>query len=232
MQHAQATRSPLRLLEEGLHGGLGAGNLGLVMAGPGVGKTSFLVGVALDALLRKERVLHIALDQTLAHTRNYYETIFFALLASAEFAASANAKKPARADAFRHRVIHALALVEWSATKLEEIFTAESESGGAPALVIVEGADARALAGASLERAQKLAANHGTQFWFSLACAKERKLDLPSELAPARKDFSVILALEPGANEVVLRAIKDHENANTKPLHVTLDPQTLLLKSH
>ena len=32
-------RSPLRLLEKGLHGGLGSGNLGVVVAGHGVGKT-------------------------------------------------------------------------------------------------------------------------------------------------------------------------------------------------
>ena len=39
-------RSPLRLLEKGLHGGLGIGNIGVVVAGRGVGKTAFLVGVA------------------------------------------------------------------------------------------------------------------------------------------------------------------------------------------
>ena len=41
-------RSPLRLLEKGLHGGLGRGNLGVVLAGHGVGKTAFLVGLGLD----------------------------------------------------------------------------------------------------------------------------------------------------------------------------------------
>ena len=52
-------RSPLRLLEKGLHGGLGAGNLGVVIAAHGVGKTSFLVGVAVDELLREGRVLDL-----------------------------------------------------------------------------------------------------------------------------------------------------------------------------
>ena len=60
-------RSPLRLLEKGLHGGLGAGNLGIVLAGHGVGKTSFLVGVAMDELLRKGRVLHVSLSHTVSH---------------------------------------------------------------------------------------------------------------------------------------------------------------------
>ena len=66
-------RSPMRLMEKGLHGGLGIGNVGLLLAGHGVGKTSFLVGVALDELLRGGSVLHVSLDQTVAHVRAYYD---------------------------------------------------------------------------------------------------------------------------------------------------------------
>ena len=40
-------RSPLRVLEESIHGGLGRGNVGVIVARKGVGKTAFLVGVAL-----------------------------------------------------------------------------------------------------------------------------------------------------------------------------------------
>ena len=76
-------RSPMRLLEKGLHGGLGKGNLGLVLAGHGVGKSSFLVGVALDDLLRGDHVLHVSLDQTVAHTRAFYDTVFDALASQA-----------------------------------------------------------------------------------------------------------------------------------------------------
>ena len=69
-------RSPLRLLEQGLHGGLGAGNLGVVVAAHGVGKTPFLVGVALDELLRGGSVLHACCDQTVGHVRAHYDTVF------------------------------------------------------------------------------------------------------------------------------------------------------------
>ena len=62
-------RSPLRLLEKGLHGGLGAGNVGALVAGPGVGKSAFLVGVALDALLRGGTVLHVSLRHSVAHVK-------------------------------------------------------------------------------------------------------------------------------------------------------------------
>ena len=75
-------RSPLRLLEKGLHGGLGAGNLGVVIAGHGVGKTSVLVGVALDELLRSGRVLHVSTTSTISRVRAHYDTVFEELAAT------------------------------------------------------------------------------------------------------------------------------------------------------
>jgi len=75
-------RSPLRLLEKGLHGGLGPGNLGIVVGGPGVGKASFLVGVALDELLRSGRVLHVSMSHTVSHIRDHYDIVFEELAAS------------------------------------------------------------------------------------------------------------------------------------------------------
>jgi hypothetical protein len=43
---------------------------------------------------------------------------------------------------------------------------------------------------------------------------------------------SVVLALEPGGDTVVLRALKDHDNPDLTNLHVALDPKTLLLTRH
>src|SRR2546428_7985154 len=69
-------RSPLRIFERSIHGGLGAGNLGVVASRAGVGKTSFLVGIALDDLMRGRKVFHVALEQSVDHVREYYDEIF------------------------------------------------------------------------------------------------------------------------------------------------------------
>src|SRR5438876_4865491 len=69
-------RSPLRAFDAALAGGLGKGNLGIVIARHGAGKTPFLVGVALDHLLRGQRVLHVSLDQKVEHVREFYDQIF------------------------------------------------------------------------------------------------------------------------------------------------------------
>lgn len=55
------------------------GDLGLVVAGPGVGKTALLVHVALQWLLRSQRVLHVAAKDTVDHVRAHYDEVLRAV---------------------------------------------------------------------------------------------------------------------------------------------------------
>ena len=66
-------RSPVRVLEASIHGGLGTGNIGVIIARNGVGKTAFLVGMALDDLMRGQKVLHVSLEHPTDKVRAYYE---------------------------------------------------------------------------------------------------------------------------------------------------------------
>jgi hypothetical protein len=218
-------RSPLRVLEKGLHGGLGKGNLGLVLAGHGIGKTAFLVGVALDELLRGGHVLHVAIDQTVAHTRTYYDTLFEELASKAKL----DDAPVLHADADRRRSIRALTSDSFSAAKLREAVKIEQETAGAPALVIVEGFDATRGRRDELLEMKALAQELGAEIWLSVACPGEEVKELPGPLAAARDAFGVILALEPDGKSVALRALKDHESPNPGALRVALDPRTLLL---
>jgi hypothetical protein len=218
-------RSPLRLLEKGLHGGLGAGNLGLVLAGPGVGKTSFLVGVALDDLLRGEPVLHVALDQTVAHTRAYYDTVFDDLASSTHLEDEAIV----HADVDRLRRIRAYPAGDFGAQKLRDAVALEEEAGARPALIILEGWEPANASAAELRALKELAAELAVEIWVSAGAPEEQVPSLPQELEGVRDAFAVILALEPGADSVALRALKDHENPDVEALRVALDPKTLLL---
>ena len=47
----------VRALERALDGGLGRGNLGVVISRPGVGKTSFMIGIALGIASTSLKVL-------------------------------------------------------------------------------------------------------------------------------------------------------------------------------
>ncbi len=60
-------RSPIRVLEKSIHGGLKKGELGVFTARKGVGKTACLAHVALDDLLRGNNVLHISFADNPRH---------------------------------------------------------------------------------------------------------------------------------------------------------------------
>jgi hypothetical protein len=218
-------RSPLRLLEKGLHGGLGPGNLGLVLAGPGVGKTPFLVGVALDDLLRGRPVLHVALDQTVGHVRAHYDTVFEALAASTHLADAART----HLEVDRRRSIRAYPAARFGAAKLREALEIEAETGPPPCLVVLEGYDLERAPEGELAELEALARGVGAEIWISASVATERVGALPPLLARLEPHFAVILALEPGDGAVILRALKDHGSPDLEALHVALDPHTLLL---
>lgn len=216
-------RSPLRLLEKGLHGGLGRGNIGLVLAGHGVGKTAFLVGVALDDLIQGGHVLHVALDQTVSHARAYYDTVFDDLASSTHLEDEA----VVHADADRRRSIRAYPPGGFDAAKLREAIKFEEEAGNKPGMVILEGLEASQLGKAEVDAIRAVASEIDAEMWLSVACAGERISGAPDGLDSGW--FDVVLALEPDAGHISLRAIKDHDNPDVSALHVALDPKTLLL---
>jgi hypothetical protein len=226
IQKFLTARSPVRLLEKGLHGGLGKGNLGLVLAGHGVGKTPFLVGVALDELIRGGNVLHIAIDQTVAHTRAHYDTLFDELASQAHL----DSAPQLHAEVDRRRSIRAVTSASFGAAKLREAAKLQQEMGSTPALVILENFDAARGTRDELLDLKALAQELGAGIWLSAACGGERVDGLPGALAKSRDAFGVILALEPENDGVALRALKDHENPDASALRVALDPRTLLLK--
>jgi hypothetical protein len=218
-------RSPLRLLEKGLHGGLGTGNLGVVVAAHGVGKTPFLVGVALDELLRGGSVLHACCDQTLGHVRAHYDTLFEELASAKHLEDEATT----HAEIDRRRSIRVYAPGGLTVSKLRDAARFDVEAGSSPSLIVVEGLDLRQADRGELDGLRKLARELKAEVWLSSSCDEERPEAIPDDIARLGDLVSVVLALEPGSGTVRLRALKDHENPDVSTLHVALDPRTLLL---
>ena len=221
-------RSPLRLLEKGLHGGLGPGNLGIVVAGHGVGKASFLVGVALDELLRSGRVLHVSMVHTVSHIRDHYDTVFEELAETAHLEDEAQA----HVDINRNRSIRVYPRNVLTTAKLREAVKVESETAGQPSLVVIEGFDFETTSREDFVDLKDLAGELAAEVWLSISSNDEQVPQLPPPIERVEDLVSVVLALEPGDDAVLLRALKDHDNPDLTDLHVALDPKTLLLTRH
>src|SRR5512138_2616576 len=86
-------RSPLRILDRTIHGGLGKGHLGLIMAPAGVGKSACLVQIGLDALLRQKPVLHVAVGQSVDRVSARYDGLFQELADRVELADRAGVRE-------------------------------------------------------------------------------------------------------------------------------------------
>ena len=131
-------RSPMRLLEKGLHGGLGKGNLGVVLAGAASARppassaspSTTCCAAATSCTSRSTR-------PSVNHVRAFYDTVF------AELTSSTHLKDAARerAEVDRRRSIRTYTAPSFSAAKLREAVKFEAEAGAKPELVIVEGFD-------------------------------------------------------------------------------------------
>lgn len=218
-------RSPLRLLEKGLHGGLGEGNLGVVLAAHGVGKTAFLVGVAVDELLRQGRVLHVSLSHGVSHVRAHYDSLFDELASSKNLEDESNI----RAEIDQHRSIRVYPPNDLTSGKLRDAVKLETEAGSKPSLILLEGLDLENVPISDVEDWKALARELEAEIWLESAVANERGIQIPSKVAALGDLVSVVLALEPGDGVVGLRALKDHDSPDPSDLHVSLDPRTHLL---
>ena len=69
-------KSPLRKLEAITQGGAGKGNIGVIASKQGIGKTAFLVHLAVDSLLRDRHVIHVSFDKKTDYISAWYEDIF------------------------------------------------------------------------------------------------------------------------------------------------------------
>ncbi len=216
-------RSPMRLFEKGLHGGLGVGNLGACVAAHGVGKTSFLVGVAIDELLRGGTVLHVAMNQTVSHVRDYYDTVYLALAASTHM----DDPTEIHAEIDDHRRIRAYRGDGFSASKLSDSLKVEAEAGVRPTLIVIDGLEGSQVTRDDLAGVRSLVADLAAEVWFTLDAESEG--DPLAALSGCEDLINVIVTLEAKGDEITLRAIKDHENEDLQDLHVGLDPRTLLL---
>lgn len=222
-------RSPLRLLEQSIHGGLGQGELGVVVARHGVGKTAFLVGVALDDLMRGRKVLHVALDEPVEHVLAYYEEIFQDL---------AHTQKledvwKVRAEAERNRHIHSYLGSTFAPARLEETLAFLRREGDfAPVALVVEGFDFEKAAAEELAELRRIAEAAEAEVWLSAVTHRDAvrsEEGIPEPVARHAPSLDVILSLAHDGEAVQLGLLKDHENPRVSELRLALDPRTMLL---
>jgi len=222
-------RSPLRVLEQSIHGGLGRGNIGVVVARHGIGKTAFLVGVGLDDLMRAKSVFHLSFEHPVDRVCAYYDEI----LAELSHTQQLEDVWKVRLDVERNRRIHCLSKQDFTVEKIREALAfLEQYNEFTPQAIIVDGIDFEALSLEQLTALREIAAERDAELWMSATTTRDSKRDdrgVPEPVAHLQSALDVILTMAHDGSGVHVVLRKDHDNPDVSELKLALDPTTMLL---
>ncbi len=231
IEHEHDGVSALRQLEQELGSRPGEGDLAVVLARAGVGKSGLLVQIGMDHALRSEDVLHIGLGQALSHVEREYDAAFDDLVTAAPL----SDRELAQLHLRRHRVIQAFPEHRLSIEQLERAVALYAENMRfRPSALIIDGYD---WSGPAVVRAAELGAfkayarRLGASLWMSGQSHRDKhapQLDgvIPpcDELAPL---LELVLFLQPDGDGVTVRLLKGGDGGAARDTRLRLAVDTL-----
>jgi hypothetical protein len=226
-------RSPLRILEKSIHGGVGAGNIAVIASRKGVGKTACLVHIGTDSLFQGKHVIHVSFSSRTDHIISWYEDIFKEIARRRDLDAAMDVHD----EIIKNRVIMNF---NQEAIKPEQIIKSIramiTDGNFAADLIIVDGYDFNRATPETFNPFKSFAAEHNLTIWFSASVSPEDPVvktqeGIPDMLKPHMDEISVLISLTPINDRVRLELKKDHDHMVTEDLHLMLDSKSLLIAS-
>lgn len=223
-------RGPLRRLQQSMHGGgLGKGNIGVIAAPKGTGKTACLVHLATDHLLEGRHVIHISFSDDTRHIITWYEDIFDEIAERYRL----DGARGIHDDIIKRRIILNFRQDGVSAGQVQKSVRSLIRDGNFNAeAVFVDGYDFARCGSDDLESFKRFAEEAGLEIWFSVSVMKEQVGDrrpVPAFMERHLASIAVFIVMEPCGNYIHLKLVKDHDKVPVNELHLKLDPQNLLI---
>lgn len=221
-------QNPLRVLNVGRD----SHQLGLVMARAGLGKTALLVQIALDAILRGKRVIHVSIGQSIEKTKKWYEDILQGILQEH----SVNRPHELIDMVARHRMIMTFKEAAFTRSRLEErLNDLILQDIFRPNCLIVDGFDFATADRDALEDIKNLMENMDMQAWFSAICHRTDPRISPAGVpAPCHEIddlFDTIILLKPMQDATIhLDIIRNNVEQVQDIKGLSLDPTTMMVK--
>lgn len=226
-------KSPLRKLDESLHGGVGSGNIGVIASRRGIGKTACLVHIATDKLMSGKHVIHVSYAKRTDHIISWYEDIFKEL-----------SQKRNLEDAMmvHDDIIHNRVIMNFSqkGTRVKQVIAgvaAMIENAQAETdVIVIDGFDFTQASEEDVREFKKFATEKQLELWFSDDYHRNdidgpvlNKEGIPTNLIDFLDIIDVIITLKAEKDNLHLSLVKDHDNLDIADLPLKLDPKTLLI---
>ncbi len=223
-------RSPLRILEKSIHGGVGKGNIGVLSSRKGVGKTACLVHIATDKLFQGKHVIHVSFSSKVDHIISWYEDIFKEIAKKRQLESALKVHD----EIIKNRVIMNFAQESVKPRYIFKSIEAMIKDGGfATDAVIIDGYDFSKATMEDVKTFKEIAGEIGVEVWFSSSLKGDESVfdgdGIPAELKDFIDYIDVLISLKFEGKYVHLELEKDHEKTGIQNIHLRLDPKTLLI---
>lgn len=223
-------RSPLRILEKSIQGGVGKGKIGVIASRKGVGKTACLVHIATDKLFQERHVIHVSFSTRIDHIISWYEDIFKEISKKRKLEGAMDVHD----QLIKNRVIMNFNQEGITAVQLIKSLEAMIGEGAFAAdAIIFDGFDFLKTSKEDMAALKQFAGNSQVELWFSATLPGDTneplKGGIPKLLAPYTNEISVILTLNPQNDHIHLYVEKDHDEKFDEDTRLKLDSKTLLI---
>lgn len=223
-------RSPLRILEKSIKGGLKKGEIAVLASRKGVGKTACLVHIAIDKLFQEKHVIHVSYASRVDHIINWYEDIF------KEIAKKQNLEPSLKThdEIIKNRVIMNFNQQGTNTEQVLKSVEAMIKQGEFAAdTVIIDGFDFSKSSPDDLNRFRDFAEKAGIEIWFSASLKDKKPLfdkkGYPKELINFMNDIDVLITLKYQDHFIRLNIAKNRRSLTSEKLPLRLDPATFLI---
>ena len=224
--------SPLRVFEEAINGGLGKGNLGVIVSRHGVGKTACLVHLATDKLFKGESVIHVSFSGNVEHVINWYKEVFKEI---AEMQSLDDATMVYN-SILANRVVMNFSQEQVSIDKvLSSLESLISQGSFKADAVLFDGYKLTLADEEDIIKIKEFAKKMNLEVWFSVSPVRPDVVydehGVPNTLLKYYDLIDVLVALryDDTIDKVVMTVVRAHHQDVPKPMGVNLDPRTMLI---
>lgn len=220
--------NPLRVLGLDRKAEEGKQSMGLVMARAGLGKTAILVQIALDSMIRGNRVLHVSTGETIEKTRDRYDDILALTLKDHSVEDLAEVGQKRMIMTFRENVFSREVLEE----RLRDLIHQDIFK---PNCLIIDGYDFDGNGRQAMEELKQLMADLGISvIWFSAVSHRDDdRVSADGVPAPCHAIddlFDVVLLINPDDELMKLDILKCAYCEVEPGTTLMLDPSSMLIK--
>lgn len=217
-------RSPIRAFDEITEGGLKAGQLGLVTAKKGLGKTSVLVQFGMDVLLSGQQLVHVSFDQHSSNVISWYDDIFTEISKKRTIANAADVKE----QLDRCRTILNFNQDTFSLEKVVNTLNALKAGGIEVAGVVIDSVDFTKATEADIQAVASYAKATSTKVWISSSCESDELKDQAPDSVMEYFTSVIHLVSVNSVTQVKILKMGDKKDVASD---LKLDAKTLLIVS-